>query len=1082
MQATFDGLSCEYFVATTIPDAPLLRTPPPAAHTLWCTSHMLAVSHALPRLLTIVCLCAPALLAQSERRPESFQLAIGMQQRGLHEEAAKYLTKFVREHADHALIAEGYYRLAQSRTELQQVDPAIQNFREALKRGGKQFALRAEAQYRLGNLLQGKGDNANALGSFEELSNEIAGDHYLAAAAAYAKGEVLRDLGKDEAAAKAFATAAKLAVGEQAGFLFPSLYQGGFAWLRLQKFAEAAATFTAAHRAAPDPAAKGECLYLIGDAQLRLRQYAKADQAFQASLRIAGDYQDDAQYGLGWSALGREDSQAAVNAFGRLLQDHPKSPFVHAARLERSRCFYQAQQFDVALKELQPLLANGNALQQEARELQGLCALASGKGQSAVETLQQALTKASDEDKPRLQFALGEAFANLNRWQEALKAYRTVPKNAALELRGDALYGACHALHELGDHKASIATAEQVIKIQPPHRSRVLAQLAVAENRFALREWPQAAKAYQALQAHAEHQALASWKLSWCIYLGGDKAGAAKRFGAIAQDKDDANAEEAMAMQALALYEAGERDSALSVSDRYRARYREGKFLDRTERIASRVLRQRGDLGAAQRRLQRAAAISIQRDGADAANSDIAEQADLAYQQGDFEAADALFAKLTDKQDTIGARALAGRAWCAFELGNDEACARVLASAKRHPAVADELPGLLELESALCHRTKAWPKAVAAAQQFLKQFGKHEKAPMLRYALGVALARGGDQKAARKVLAELARDGGYAEPDRVLYELAWAARRDGDEAVALANFRKVAASSKDVELAGESRLFVGTALLAGKQPDLDEAGQWLLKVDGAHRKQALYRLGFAQFEAAGSIKDAKSAKQLLGKARDHFAAIAAIEGEELLGEALYLGAECCRQLGDYPGAVTRSSRLLREMPKHERAPRARLVSGESSLLAGQANDAIAPLEQFLREHKIGTDDVARADAARANLWLGKARLQRRQYPAAEQCFVKVTELSEGSLAAEAQFRLGESRAQRKDLNGAVDAFVKLPILYGDATWVRRGLLQAGRTYQQLKQPEKAKRFFTELVDKHKGTDEAKSAATQLQNR
>lgn len=1043
---------------------------------------MPAAPSAFHRLVTIACLSAATLAAQNERRPESFQLAIGMQQRGLHEEAAKYLSKFVRDHSGHALIAEGYYRLAQSRTELRQAEEAIKAFRQSLQRGGKQFALRAEAQYRLGNLLQAKGDNANALKCFTSLGDEVAGDHYLAAAASYAKGEVLRDLGKDEPAAKAFAEAAKLAVGEQAGFLFPSHYQGGFAWLRLGNFGKAATTFAAANRAAPDRAAKAECLYLIGDAQLRLRNYEKADQAFAASLRIPGEYQDDAQYGLGWSALGREDAQAAVDAFGRLIADHPKSPFVAAARLERSRCFYQAQQFDDALRELKPLLRGDGELQQEARELQGLCALASGKGQSAVATLQQALAKASDEDKPRLQFALGEAFANLNRWQDALNAYRAVPEDAGVELRGDALYGACHALHELGDHKASIAQAEQVLKIEPPHRSRVLAQLAVAENLFALRKFAEAAKVYQALQAHAQHKALADWKLAWCTYLGGDKAGAARRFEGVAGQKDDANAEEAMAMQALALYEANQRDGALQVADRYRARYREGKFLARTERIASRVLRQRGDLGAAQRRLERAAAIAKQKGGADAANADVAEQADLAYQQGDYEAADALFAKLVQKKDAVGARALAGRAWCAFELGNDESCGQILARAKRHPAVAEELAGLLELESALYHRMKAWPKAVAAARQFLQQFGKHEKAPMLRYALGVALARSGDQKGARSELAKLAKDGGYAEPDRVLYELAWAARRDGDEAAALQNFRKVGNSSKDVELAGESCLFVGTALLQQKPAKIDEASKWLLKVDGGHRKQALYRLGFAQFEASDKVEDDQQKKRLLGKARDHFTAIAAIDGEELLGEALYLGGECCRRLGDHQGAIQRGTRLLREMPRHERAPRARLLCGECSLLAGKANDAIAPLEQFLREHDASKDAVARADAARASLWLGKARLARRQYPAAEQCFVKVTELSEGALAAEAQFRLGESRAQRNDLNGAADAFVKLPILYGDAQWVRRGLLQAGMTYQRLKQPEKAKRFFTELVDKHKGTDEAKSAASQLNNR
>lgn len=1028
------------------------------------------------------------LRSQNQPRPEAFQLGIGMQQRGLHEEAAKYLARFVKEQKQHALVPEAFYRLAQSRIELQQDDQAITALNQAIKGGGKKFALRAESLYRLGNLLQAKADNQGALKQFRQIGEEFAGSHYLAAAATYAGGEALRDLGKDDSAAAAFVQAADLAVDKQAGFLFPSLYQAGFAYLRLEQFEPAAEAFTAAFRAAPDDGAKGECLYLVGDARLRLQQYEPAEQAFEAALRVGGEFADDAQYALGFCALGEGDRDAALAAFGKLVQAHPRSEFVSGARLERARCFYQAKDFDNATRELKPLLRDGNALQQDARELQGLCALASGAGKSAVATLQQALAKASDDDKPRLQFALGEALSNLERWAEALQAYRRVPQNVdsvGAELCGDALYGACHALHELDQHKESIQTAEAVLAIEPAHRSRVLAQMAIAENQFALRQFAAAEEGYAKLAKTDAHRAVASWKLSWCRYLQGDKKAAAKRFAAVAQNQQDANAEEAMAMQTLALYESDQRDASLQAADRYRARYREGRFLDRTERIAARVLQKRGDLGAAQRRLQRAAAIAATKGGAEAASADIAEQADLAYQQGDYDAADKLFAQLVERRDDTGARALAGRAWCAFELGDDDACLRNLQVAKAHPAAKGERSGLLELESALHHRRKDWPKAVVAASTFLKDFDSHEKAPMLRYALGVAQARAGDQKGARRTLAQLAKQGGYAEPDRVLYELAWAARRDGDEPAALANFRKVGTTSADPELAGEARLFVGTALLAGDKPNLLEAGKWLDKVAGSHQKQALYRLGFAEFGTVGTSEEAaatKANRELLQRARDHFAAIAALPGEELLGESLYLGAESCRRLGDHKGAVQRARRLLRELPKHERSPRARLVIGECSLLAKQPNDAIAPLEQFLREHDAKKDAVARADAARANLWLGKARLARRQYKAAENCFVTVTELSDGSLAAEAQFRLGESRAQRNDLNGAADAFLKLPVLYADAAWVRRGLLQAGRTYQKLKQPDKARRFFDELVADHKGSDEAKTAQTQLNNR
>jgi TolA-binding protein len=566
------------------------------------------------------------------------------------------------------------------------------------------------------------------------------------------------------------------------------------------------------------------------------------------------------------------------------------------------------------------------------------------------------------------------------------------------------------------------------------------------------------------------HAAAANWKLAWCRYLRGDKKGAAERFAAIAADAKAPSAEEALAMQALAALEAGDADTALATADRYRARHRDGAFLERTERVAARVLRQRGDAAAAQQRLARAAAAAQARGGAEAASGDLVEQAELSYQLGDFRAADATFAQLADRADATGARALAGRAWCAFELGDDEACGKALAAAKAHAAAAGELPGLLELESAWQHRREQWSGAVAAAQAFLQQFARHDKAPAMRYALGVAQARGGEHAAARATLAALAKDGGYARPDRVHYELAWACRRGGDEPAALAAFQLAAEASNDAELVGEARFHVGVAALA--QKDLAAARKWLEPVAGSYRGRAWYRLAFAEFEAATG--DGAEAKRQLATARDRFDAIAALPGEELAGESLYLGAECCQRLGDPRGAVPKLQGLLQRHPDHARADRARLLLGECAVATGAADLAVPALEQFLRGK-----DHERGDLARANLWLGRARMARNEHEAAEACLVKVTELSDGPLAAEAQFRVGENRAARGDLRGAADAYVKLPILYAQPEWVRAGLLQAALAYERLQQPDKAQRFFRELAEKHVGSAEAKTAAEHL---
>ena len=69
------------------------------------------------RAALAVCLAftlAPAALAQ--RSAEQFQIAIGLLQRGLHSEAARYFETFLEEQPRHDLAREAWYRLVYSWT------------------------------------------------------------------------------------------------------------------------------------------------------------------------------------------------------------------------------------------------------------------------------------------------------------------------------------------------------------------------------------------------------------------------------------------------------------------------------------------------------------------------------------------------------------------------------------------------------------------------------------------------------------------------------------------------------------------------------------------------------------------------------------------------------------------------------------------------------------------------------------------------------------------------------------------------------------------------------------------------------
>jgi TolA-binding protein len=430
---------------------------------------------------------------------------------------------------------------------------------------------------------------------------------------------------------------------------------------------------------------------------------------------------------------------------------------------------------------------------------------------------------------------------------------------------------------------------------------------------------------------------------------------------------------------------------------------------------------------------------------------------------------------LAERPDELGARAQEGMAWCAFELGEDQACADRLQRAMAHPQAAPRKPGLLELKAALHQRRQQWGEAAATATAFLQEFAQHPRAPAMRYALGLSQARGGDKTAARKTLAALAKDGGYERMDRVYYELGWACRRDGDEPAALAAFAEVVKGSKDAELMGEARLHLGQAAI--DQGQLDKARELMTAVEGSHRGRALYQLGFAELQAADAAaakSDAAKSQALLQRASAAFTTIVAIgKGEALSGEATFCLGECRMRLQELQPAADAFAALLQREPQHARAQQARLHLGECELKLDKAAEAASHLDEFLR------GKVETAERPQALLMLGKARLARGEHKEAEAAFTSVTSLSEGPLAAEAQFRLGESRQARGDTALAAEAFVALSILYAHDEWVQKGLLQAGLCYQSLQQPEKARKFFDELVRRYPKSAEAEQARAHL---
>ena len=1019
-------------------------------------------------LIVIACAIHPT-LAQ-DRSADRYQLALGLINRKMYDDAATQLARFVKDHPGHAQASEAHYRLGVCNLELKKNAEAIAAFEGAL-RGGS-FKLKAECRYRLGHTLKQRNKLAEAASQFGRLVKEVGEDHYLVAPSLFAQAESLRQTDDEVAALKVYRRCADLDKDKGGRFAVTALYQAGFIELRREQFAAAGELFQRAADQYPKHAAVGECRFLQGEAALRAGDGEAARGAFEVAAQIGGDFADDATMGMGYAALKQAQLDQAVACFQRVVDEFPKSSLVGQAMLESGRTLYKAGKFKAAVGQLDALLKRKSEpaeVRWSGLELRGIAHLDEGNSEAAQSDLSRAAKAAKDPtDKGRISYSLAEAYADGGQWGEALAAYRECHASSGDETRrGEALYGQCLALHRMERYAESNEVAATFLKDFAGHDLAMPARFAVAENCFGLKQYAEADEAYQQIPADHELSNKALFKGAWCSYLTGDYKSAGSRFEAIVHSKKTRDAsirEESLSMAALSWLDAGLLTKALKCSDLYRDSNPEGRYLARTERVAARVLKRQGKLKQAASRLSMAAASES---SPDRAFADKLEFAEVLFKQGDFAAASKAYLPLVQRKDRIGSRASEGLAWCAFELGDDDQCVEWIERGVRHPAVGESKADLLELLSALHHRNKDWAAALAASQRFLQAFPKHPRADEMRYTRGIAQSRSGQLKDARATF-EALRGASLARKDRLFYELAWVCRKGEDDPAALLAFASAAAASKDKDLIGESRLHLGEALL--KTDKQDEAMAHLQAVAGKYEGRAQYSCGFLRFQQGK-----------FGLARAHFERVIKLgpdhglyhEGQFFVGETLYRDR-------DYQGAAKRYAVVIGNKPDHLRAQVARLHHGECLVRTERAQEASGVLREYLRR----VDPKAKpstADVPRANLWLGQAWHALEDWARAEAAFKAVTDLTDDELSAQAQYRIGQARRSSGKLEDAVESFVKLSILYGHPDWVQRGLDAAGDCYLELKRPNKARKLFGELIQRFPDCALAKSAQAKLKN-
>jgi TolA-binding protein len=303
--------------------------------------------------------------------------------------------------------------------------------------------------------------------------------------------------------------------------------------------------------------------------------------------------------------------------------------------------------------------------------------------------------------------------------------------------------------------------------------------------------------------------------------------------------------------------------------------------------------------------------------------------------------------------------------------------------------------------------------------------------------------------------------------DGVLYELAWAQRGAGDEPAAVGTYEQLISQFVDSKLVDAARAEVGDLLF--KQGRHAEAAGHLEKAVEAKGLEpktaavALYRLGCA-YEKQKEWRKAAGAFSRFVK--EHPA-------DELAAPALYQAGEAAIAAGRLAEAQQYLAQLVKDHAASEAAPVAMLKLGEVRAGLSDHEGAAAAYRQYLEKN---TKDKF---AYLAKFGIGWALENQKKYDEARTWYEKVTAGHNGPTAARAQFQIGETYFAEQKYAEAVKALLAVEDVYGKTEWAPRAIYEAGRSLEQLKQPDKAKEQYRAVVEKYKDAPEAALAQKAL---
>ncbi|HEX4793273.1 MAG TPA: tetratricopeptide repeat protein [Humisphaera sp.] len=821
----------------------------------------------------------------------------------------------------------------------------------------------------------------------------------------------------------------------------------------------------------PESPYKIDALLLNGQSNEALGKLDAAIEQYRQMLAAAPEARKaDAHYSLGVALYKAGQYAPAARELSAVVNDSANSPYAKPARLHLGLALLADSHTAEARQNLEQVVRDDPPRANDARYGLAQCDITDKKYEAAHQTLDDlARAQPAPANLPQILMDGAVCLMEMGKYQEAcdeLAAFRKQPRNPAQT--AEAIYRQAFCLHKLSRFDQSHALCDDLAKLPKSDMSTPAAELD-AENLFLLAKYPQARQAFDALAVNTkdEHkQLLFKLRAGQCEYFAGDYAKAADLLRPLAQD----NRAAAAADLQPAIFLCGDallQQNMLAPAAEMLARFIAVTSGDKRE---AQFKLARAQLGADQKEAARQTLTALVEGPADSpwVQRGLLEYGQLLYKAGDLDRGGSYLNRLAqgNPPQELAAPATYLLGWIDFDSKRytDAADKWKTLSDKypKHPLTAD---GAFQRGVALKEAGKL-DDALNALQGFAGEHPESANAPKARQLAAAVLSAQGKPQEAAKLLAELAKDS--KATDTVVYDLAWSQRNAKDLPTAKETYRKFLAQFAGSKLVPAVRTELAELLYDDK--NYAEATDLLEKVVADNSAEpkvlgpATYRLAFCY------TKQSKweNAAARFNDFADHFT-----DDPKLVASALLQSALASAEQNHFDQAEKSLSRMLEKYRDSDQAPIALLKLGEAQAEQQEFEPSLKSYREFL-------DRFSKNEFAyRARFGEAWALENLHKYEDARDSYKKVIAATNGETAARAQFQIGETYLAEQKFEPAIPALLAVEDVYAYPKWGARALLEAGRAFEQLRQPDRAKQQYTQLLAKYKTAPEASMAQERM---